>query len=375
LRISALAIGGHQKVALALANGATAVLGPHVGDMDSLVMRQHFVTHMEEMLLLYGCRPEFIACDQHPDYFTTRWATEFAKLTSVRQVVPVQHHHAHVASAMVEQGWINEMVLGVAFDGTGYGTAGTVWGGEFLLANLSRFDRVGHLVPFRLPGGDRATREPWRVALALLREAYPMDDVVNMLMLRVHSDVHGDDERCGTSSAASLSSLLRTMQRSPVTTSAGRLFDGAACLILGIAGVSYEGEAAMLLESACDDSDNGCYDMPILPGSPSLLDWRPAVRFIVRDARAGTAPGQMAMRFHRGLARAVAALCGHFPAQRVVISGGVFQNRRLVELIASEIPETRLGLPNIMPANDGGLAVGQLAVASALINQASMFRI
>lgn len=124
----------------------------------------------------------------------------------------------------------------------------------------------------------------------------------------------------------------------------------------------------MQLESACDGSDSDCYEMPVLPGSPLLLDWRPAVRAIVRDARAGITPGQMAMRFHRGLARAIAKLCRRFPAHRVFLGGGVFQNRRFIELIADELPASKLGIPSIYPPNDGGLAVGQLAIASALVN-------
>lgn len=349
-----LALGGHQAVAIAVSNGAISVLGPHIGDLDSLAMRERFTAHIKELTQLYDSQPKFIACDLHPDYFSSRWAQQ-ARWSSVKRLIRVQHHHAHIAAGMIEHGWHAETVLGIAFDGTGYGTDGAIWGGEFLRASLTDFERVGHLRSFVLPGGEVAIHQPWRVALSLVSQVMGFDDAVRKLcnLIPPTIDIHN------------LRPLLVPSPMSPTTTSAGRLFDGVAALALGIANSGYDGEPAMRLEDACDGSNVEGYPMPLTDGVPFEIDWRKAIQAIVQDAERGISRQHIAERFHRGLADAIATACRRYPCLRIVLGGGVFQNRRLVEMLAAEFPNDRLGLPGIIPPNDGGLAAGQLAVASS----------
>ena len=176
-----LALGGHQKGALALSNGLQCVLGPHVGELEGVATQGRFVQQVQDFVDLYGVPPELVVHDLHPTYFTTRWAHD----QTVRRLA-VQHHHAHVAAGMVEQGWLDREVLGVAFDGTGFGPDGTIWGGEFLLATLNRFERVACLRPFRLPGGEAAIREPWRIAVGLVAEAAGLESAFQLQRRRMH---------------------------------------------------------------------------------------------------------------------------------------------------------------------------------------------
>lgn len=347
-----VALGGHQKTSLALCNGGQAVLGPHIGDLDTLPARQRFVEQLADLSALYGIERPQLVCDWHPEYFTTRWAEQ-----QTCDIVPIQHHHAHVVAGMLEHGWLDRQVLGVAFDGTGYGTDGTVWGGEMLLATATGFERAGHLRPFPLPGGERAVREPWRVATALVRDAVGADAAARLVFQ--------------TGDAKSLQPVLRSRRLSPTTTSAGRLFDGVAAIVCGIEQCEFEGQAAMYLESACDLSAHGAYHMTITDGQTKQLDWRPLVRQILHDQAAGVTPGTMAMRFHRALADAILRFSREYSALPVVLGGGVFQNRILTELLIERFAKAGqlLGQPGMIPPNDGGLAAGQLAVAAALAQQ------
>jgi hydrogenase maturation protein HypF len=305
-----------------------------------------------------------IVHDLHPDYFTTRWAAE-----SGTRTVAVQHHHAHVAAGMLEQGWLDREVLGVAWDGTGYGPDGTIWGGEFLLATDADFRRVARLRPFRLPGGEAAIREPWRVALVLLAEVVGPAEAMSFLTKRGWP----------ASSLTTISQLSTRPTFSPRTSSIGRLFDAVATLALPYEATSggtalYEGQLAMLLESACcwpmngDEADDiGPYTLPVVGSEPAELDWRPLVAEVVANCRGGTPTSQIARRFHAALAGAVIAVARTYPELPIVLSGGVFQNRVLTELIARRFAAWPhcLGLPGDIPPGDGGLAAGQLVVALA----------
>lgn len=354
---SMVALGGHQKAAVALCNGAQSVLGPHIGDLDSIAARQRFVEQTAALSDLYGVEDCRMVSDQHPEYFTTCWADVWADDSAgdrSRAAIRVQHHHAHVVAGMVQHGWLDRQVLGVSFDGTGYGTDGTIWGGEVLRATAVAFERIGHLRPFSLAGGDRAVREPWRVATALVHDAVGAEQAARLTF--------------SSGQAKSLLAVLRSSVLSLRTTSAGRLFDGIAALVLGVETCDFEGQAAMLLEAVCDLSATGQYEIPLGDQRPQQLDWRPLVRQILRERVAGVATGVMAMRFHRGLASAIFNLCRGHSSLPVVLGGGVFQNRILVELLAERFGKTGqpLGLPGMIPPNDGGLAAGQLAVAAVM---------
>ena len=346
-----IAFGGHQKAAIAWANGHKSVLGPHIGDLETLETRERFVEHCRQIEQLYRFTPAGIIHDRHPDYFTTRHAAEAGPPTA-----GVLHHHAHIAAGMLEHGLLNEPVLGVAFDGTGFGADGAIWGGEFLLAhNVTQMQRVAHLRPFRLPGGEAAIREPWRVAVSLLQQTVGSETVQGRGVPGIEPD-----------RLTSLLSLLSRPNLHPVTTSAGRLFDAAACLILGIAYAHFDGEPAMWLEDAADPTDQRQYPLPLTSDRPRQLDWRPLFAALLHDLQAQVPPGAMAMRFHRALASGIAAVIRETPRLPVVLGGGVFQNRLLTELLVAELNDTRqLCLPGRIPPNDGGLAAGQLAIALA----------
>jgi hydrogenase maturation protein HypF len=347
--LSILAVGGHQKAACALSNGVQAALGPHVGDLDSVAERVRWETQIAGLTDLYGCSATLLAGDLHPDYAPTRWAAEQS-----RPVRAVQHHHAHVVAGMIEHGWLDRTVLGVAFDGTGLGDDGTIWGGEFLRATVAGFQRVGHLLPFDLPGGERAIREPWRTAVALVRRAAGTERAAALSF------------QAGR--AESLLPLFDNARISPTTTSAGRLFDGIAALVLGVELARFEGAGPMLLEAAGNRTCSGSYGMRIYGEKPFVLDWRPAVVELLDELRSGVPPAVVAMRFHRGLAQGVFDAARRFPEAPIVLSGGCFQNRLLVELLVDLFEATGrpLGTPGLIPVNDGGLAAGQLAVAAAL---------
>jgi hydrogenase maturation protein HypF len=346
-----IAVGGFLKAAAAWSNGAQAVLGPHVGDQEGLAARQRFLGHLKDWLRLYRFRPAQIVHDLHPEYFSTQWAE--------RQSLPrvaVQHHHAHVVAGMLEHGWLDRRVLGVAWDGTGYGADGTIWGGEFLACSASGFERIARVRPFALPGGEAAIHEPWRIALSIGTQ---------LDLARDFSSWPGWNVK--DNQIASVVQIVNRSQLSPITSSAGRLIDAAAALILGIDHADFDGQAAMRLEAAADRDARGWYHFPVSDDPLPELDWRPLFTGLVADHRRGVDAGTLAMRFHRSLAHGIVGVCRRWDELRVVLSGGVFQNRLLTELVAEMIDRKsqELGLPGIIPPNDGGLAAGQLAIAAA----------
>lgn len=346
-----LACGGHQKSALAWNSGGSSVLGPHLGDLETLASRDRWEDQTEGLLqLLSNCDSTTASpvCDPHPGYFPTQWAVARSQPPQF-----VWHHHAHIVTGMLEHGWLDREVLGVAWDGTGLGPDGTIWGGEFLRSTATDFVRIAHLRPFLLTGGEAAISDLRRTALAVVSQLNGLSSTEIAGMLRL------SEQEIGRLTAA------MTPAFSPTTTSCGRLFDAAACLILNQTRTDYEGHAAMCLESACDFSATGTYNFLVDHQSPAHIDWRPAFQAILSDRSATVPYGVMAMKFHRGLAQAILHVVQRFPELPVVFGGGVFQNRVLVELIADNWPAERElpGLPGELPPNDGGLAAGQLASA------------
>ena len=342
-----LATGGHLKNAFALDNGEQAVLGPHIGDLDREQTRQRFVQQVEQLSRLFGATPELVVHDLHPGYFTTEWA----KGLGLRSVA-VQHHHAHVAAVIWEQGWLDREVLGLAWDGTGFGSDGSLWGGETLRCRGGQFERVGSCRPFRLPGGEAAIRDPWRVAAVLLREAMGETEAREFVSRHLPATEH---ER--------FFAIAAMEKFSPRCTSIGRLFDAVAAMVLRISRSEFEGQPAMLLESLCErrPSTIDFVDTDL----NGHLDWRPLVRRVWHDLRSDVPPSQVAEMFHHSLARFAVATARRHPALPIVLSGGVFQNRVLVESLIGQFgPDAdRFGLPGMIPPNDGGLAAGQLAMA------------
>ncbi len=351
-----LAVGAHMKNAVAVAVGPNAFIGQHVGDLESEESLLAFSGCVGSLTLLFDARPEVVACDAHPDYLSSRHARGMGLA-----VIEVQHHHAHVLSCMAENG-ITGPVLGVAFDGTGWGPDGTIWGGEFLVVDGGGYRRVGRLRPFRLPGGEAAVREPRRSALALLVE--------------LHGDAPGgfhdepDPDAFSKTEQADLLRMIRRGVNSPVTSSAGRLFDGVASLVGLARRCSFEGQAAMELEH-CVRADvlGSVYEAPLvrdtrIPGLV-MVDWGPMVSAIAMDVASDVDRAAISRGFHEALARAVVRMARACGLDRVVLSGGCFQNATLtrlcVELIAQE--GLRPYWHQRVPPNDGGIALGQLVAA------------
>ncbi len=344
------AFGGQQKVAIALSNNSQSILGPHLGDMDTVASQTRFQEQYLSLCQLYDCQPSCLVHDQHPDYFTTCWS-ENQRLTTLS----VQHHHAHIVAGMLEHQWLDRPVLGIAFDGTGLGDDGTIWGGEILHCTTTEYHRVGHVRRFPLLGNEMAIRQPQRLALALLREVVAHDMLVPTIQnLKL------------TSSIEPIVPLLERANHYLQTSSMGRLFDGLACLVLSLSDASYEGEPAMLLEAKCDRRADGHYPFPF---TGKELDWRPLVQALLQEIDQGVEQSTIAMRCHRSMALAVAAIIAQYQRFPVVLSGGCFQNKILVELIMELVDDrNKIGLSGMIPCNDGGLAAGQLVIAAARMN-------
>jgi hydrogenase maturation protein HypF len=336
-----LACGAEQKSTFCVARGRSAWVSHHVGDLTNYETLRSFETGVEHFERLLEVDPEVVAYDLHPDYLSTGYAHG-----RDLEEVGVQHHHAHLAACLAEHGERGPAV-GAIFDGTGYGTDGTIWGGELLVGGLGGFTRAAHLRPVRLPGGDRAVREPWRMACAWLAEAG-----VELRLPGVDGDRWDAVARLARSELA------------PVTTSVGRLFDAFGALCGLRHEVSYEGQAAVELEAVADRGERGAYPM-------SLEDARACVRAAARDVEGGIGAGTIAMRFHRGLARATVEACAAAAEAHslglVVLSGGVFQNLLLTTLVREQLEGRglRVLVPRLLPPNDGGIAYGQAAIAAA----------
>lgn len=345
-----LAVGGHLKTTVALSTEAGVVLGQHLGDLDTAEARDAYDRAVNDIQRLHDAAPRLIARDLHPDYHSTHVADGLAA-----PKFAIQHHVAHVAACMAEHG-LEPPVLGVSWDGTGYGTDGTVWGGEFLLITKDGWKRVAHLRPFRLPGSEAAVREPRRSAIGLLHAAFGADAFAMTDLAPVAAFTPAERR--------ALATMLDRGLNAPVTTSAGRLFDAVAALLGLRQKTSHEGQAAMELEWAATDVDSGpsVYRLDIKDENGVLvLDWQPMVESLIADIRAGIAPQYAAAQFHDALALAIADIATRIGETTVVLSGGCFQNGRLTERVLTAL--NAAGLVPVrherVPPNDGGLALGQ----------------
>ncbi len=343
-----LAVGGELKNTFCLTKGTYAILSQHIGDLENLETLTFFEETLAHMQRFFRVTPRAVAYDLHPGYLSTRFALE-------RDLphIGVQHHHAHIASCMAEN-HVREKVIGVAFDGTGYGTDGKIWGGEFLLCDYSGFERRAHFRYTPMAGGDAAIRHPWRIALGYLHEAFgrqipdlfPTIPPSNLRVVR-----------------QAIEQRINTVD----TSSCGRLFDAASAIAQVRLDVTYEGQAAIELEMRSADGIEDAYPFEI---ESTEIDCRPLIRAVVADVEAHLDTGVIAAKFHNTIASVVLEISRRIRAtdhvNRVALSGGTFQNQRLLSRSVALLRAAgfEVLLHSAVPANDGGLALGQAAIAS-----------
>jgi hydrogenase maturation protein HypF len=345
-----LAVGGHLKNTVAIAVGHEVFLSQHIGDLETLEARQAFERAIDDLCRLYSFKPEAVVCDLHPDYASTQWAEK-----SGLPVIRVQHHQAHVAACAAENN-VDRPYLGISWDGTGYGLDGAIWGGEFFRVENNQYDRVAHLRPFNLPGGDVAVREGWRSAASLLfelKKKSPQNEKQNGMphvspMLR---DVG--------SQLSKVQMMLERGINTVPTTSIGRLFDAVAS-ISGLAHQNrFEGQAAMLLENEIGAlQTEEAY--PLSGG-----DWAPLIEQVLKDTRKGMPVSRIAAKFHNALVSWIVEVATKIGEKQIVLSGGVFQNRYLTERTAALLESRGYTVHTLhhVPPNDGGIALGQAIMA------------
>jgi hydrogenase maturation protein HypF len=365
-----LAVGAHLKNTIALSVGRQVFVSQHIGDLDTPEACAAFQRVITDFLRLYEVEPVAIAHDLHPDYFSTRYAK--SQIRNRQSPIAVQHHHAHLASCLAENE-VEGPALGVTWDGTGYGLDGTVWGGEFLWGDASGFERVAHLRTFRLPGGEAAVKEPRRTALGVLWEhfgpqALEWEDLAPVAAFT-------------PSERRLLRQMLERGVNSPLTSSAGRLFDAVAALVSLRQENRFEGQAAMMLEYAVDETITDAYPIAMtndqIPNpksairnpqsQPLVLNWSPLLEALLADLRRGVPVGVMAAKFHNALVEGMVSVARTLGAERAALSGGCFQNRILLERAYRRLAEAGIHVyvHQRIPPNDGGIALGQVAVAAA----------
>ncbi len=350
-----LACGAELKSTFCLGTENRAFLSQHIGDLENYETLRSFTEGIEHFQRLFDITPEVVAHDLHPEYLSTKYALELDGV----ELLSVQHHHAHIASCLAD----NEEdgpVIGVAFDGTGFGTDGTLWGGEFLLADLVDFERAGHLTGVPMPGGAAAIRQPWRMAAAYLDAAYP-DGLPGALAVAARNPQAWPD----------VLALARRGINAPVTSSAGRLFDAVAALLGVRDTINYEGQAAVELEQLADLAERAAYPAAIAEGSPLVVAGPDLMRAAAGELLAGVPPPVIAARLHNGVAAMISRACLLLRERSglgaVALSGGVFQNLFLLNGVTQLLENDgfRVLVHGRVPPNDGGISLGQAAVAAA----------
>ncbi|MCK5178103.1 MAG: carbamoyltransferase HypF, partial [Candidatus Omnitrophica bacterium] len=374
-----LATGGHLKNTIALSIGKSVFISQNIGDLQTAQSLRAFEKTSESLKGLYESSPKNIACDLHPDYFSTKFA-ENTKLSLIK----VQHHHAHIVSCMAEN-HLEGTVLGIAWDGTGFGADGTVWGGEFLKADQGDYRRVAHLKTFLLPGGDKAAVEPRRAAAAILytlgkyktlRARKITESHCRRQFSRDLSDGSFEEySDLATIKAFSreelkiLASMLDKTINAPVTSSVGRLFDAVASLLDINQTLRFEGQAAMALEYILDDTDiDEHYDFAVtgIEEKGYVLDWTLMFRDIIKDVREGIGKQIISAKFHNTLVEMAVDIAKKINEQRVVLSGGCFQNKYLTQKMVRRLKEENFKVywHQLVPPNDGGISLGQAVCAA-----------
>ncbi|MBZ5579896.1 MAG: carbamoyltransferase HypF [Acidobacteriia bacterium] len=357
-RAEVLACGGQFKNTLCLTKGRYALLSQHLGDLENYETLEFFRETLERMKALFRVEPRAVIHDLHPDYLSTRFARELGGET-----IAVQHHHAHIASCMAEN-HLQGRVIGVAFDGTGFGTDGQIWGGEFLVADLTAFERLAHFRYVPLAGGDQAVREPWRMALSYLLDAFG-------------AETAGLDLPLWAAVPARQRDVVRTMIRRGVntvqTSSCGRLFDAVASLTGVRHEVTFEGQAAMQLETIAEPGIEASYDFEIGSGPPWQVDFRPAIRTLIADMQQRVPAAAISAKFHNTVADVIGYVCQRLRTaeslNRVCLSGGAFQNQYLLSRAVFQLRSRgfEVFLHCQVPPNDGGLSLGQAVIGAHLL--------
>ncbi|HET9743780.1 MAG TPA: carbamoyltransferase HypF [Terriglobales bacterium] len=354
-----LAYGGELKNTFCLTKDHYAILSQHIGDLENYETLLFFEETLANLKKLFRVEPQAVAFDLHPRYMSSR----FAQALPLARKIGVQHHHAHIASCMAEN-HLRDSVIGVAFDGTGYGTDGQVWGGEFLVADFAGFERRAHFRYIPLPGGDAAIRQPWRVALSYLRDAFgdqvPESAVTSLCI----------PEKERAIAEAMLERRINTVQ----TSSCGRLFDAVASLIGLRQQVNFEGQAAIELETIAAKGIEDRYSYEITNDDPCRVDFRPTIAGIVGDL-ASKSQGEIAARFHNTVAAMIVEVCARIRKsdglRRVCLSGGTFQNTYLLDRTVRELEKQgfEVFLHRNVPPNDGGISLGQAVIANEILRK------
>jgi hydrogenase maturation protein HypF len=353
-----LACGAQLKNTFCIGVGGEAYFGPHIGDLANVAAHQRYVESIDRLLRFVRVDPEIIAYDLHPDYSSTDYA--LSRREPVK--IAVQHHHAHIVSAMAEHGLAGP-VIGVAYDGTGYGPDGAAWGGEIMIARPGWYARVASLRAIPLAGADQAIRQPWRIALALLDDAFEGNPPLDELRLF---------EQVPAPHLAVVRRMMATGLNAPRAHGAGRYFDGIAALALARTTSAYEGQLALEWNTLADDAETQPYGFAIdRAPTPWTIDLRPMVRGIVADLRSAVSVAAIAARFHDTLAAATAAAVGLAAHEHgmlpVVLTGGCLQNARLAEAIGRRLaPRFAVYFHQRVPPGDGGIALGQAVAAAAM---------
>ena len=358
---SILACGAELKNTICLTRQDQAFLGQHVGDLENLATFNFFkktIVHLERIL---DIEPDYIACDMHPDYLSTRYAREQSRV----EVLEVQHHHAHIAACMAENK-AEGPLIGLAFDGTGLGTDGHIWGGEILLTSLGQFERAAHLAYVPMPGGAAAIKEPWRMAISYLYHAYGKDLFSRDLFFL---------KKIENNKIETVIEMIEKKINSPYTSSLGRLFDGVAALVGMREKVAFEGQAAMELEMAADLTKKGVYAYTIPQGESLEIPVEPIVRGVIRDIQEDVHPSEISMKFHSTLICLFTDVCVDIGRKtgftQAALSGGVFQNAIMLSGLTEELEAKGFEVLSHtqVPSNDGGIALGQAVVADAMLKK------
>ena len=359
-----LAVGGEKKNTIALLNQDRVFLSHHIGDMENAETLESFQQSINHLKTILSMDPELIASDLHPDYLSTLWAQE--------QPVPVrgvQHHHAHIASCMAENGF-SDPVIGIALDGSGYGLDSQIWGGEFLLADFQNCERLAHFVYQAMPGGEQAIHEPWRMALSILiHEFGDSPEILEPLL----SD--GPFRSIEPFRVHTVSEMIKRKENTPLTSSLGRIFDAVSFLCGGPVSSRYEGQAAVQLEQQIENPEyDSCYPdgfQLLLDCEPFQISPGPLFRELLEDLQRSVSPAEISLKFHNSLIQALSEMTKHISGltglKTVALSGGCFQNRLLLRKLTAQLQKDHFETltHHHVPCNDGGLSLGQAVIGSS----------